>query len=159
MEGENGENLWSRWATYTFRRALDQRKMIRKAVWYLIVQLPFGGAEGSSSSQIFSWLNSRLSTVPLVGYKKAVPCQHLCTWRWIGVFPNISWRPPPGSPGCLCPFPVSALWAALPSFPWYVPRQRESGKTEALKAVSQPAGVEALANSGSLNEGELAKED
>ena len=75
------------------------------------------------------------------------------------MFPNISWHPPPGSPGCLCPFLVGALRAALPSFPRYVPGQRELGKTEALKGVSQPAGLEVLAKSGGLDEGELAEED
>ena len=75
------------------------------------------------------------------------------------MFPNTTWHPPRGSPGCLCPFLVGALHAALPSFPCYVPGQKDLGKTEALKAVSQPAGLEVLAKSGSLDEGELAEED
>lgn len=75
------------------------------------------------------------------------------------MFPNTSWHTPAGSPGCLCPFLVCALRAVLPSFPHYFPEQRESGKTKALKAVSQPAGLEVLAKSGYLDEGELAEED
>lgn len=74
------------------------------------------------------------------------------------MLPNTSWRPPPGSLGCLSPFLVGALHAALPSFTRHIPGQRESGKTEALKAVSQPAGLEVLPKSGGLEEGELAEE-
>lgn len=140
-------------------RALNWQKKVTKAAWHVMVQLTCGGAESSYSLHIFNWPNSRLSTVPLVGYGKAVWCQHLWARRRIGVFPNTSWHPPPGSPGCLCPFPVGVLHGALPSFPHCITGQRDSGKTEALKAVSQPAGLEVLTKSSGLDEGVLAEED
>lgn len=160
MEDENTEKVWNTWAKCNLRPGTRRTENGDKS--YLTFNGAVNlcvGAEDSSSLHVVNWPSSRLLIAPTAGYSTAARCQHLQVWRRIVVFPNTSWPPSAGSPGCLCPIPVAALCAAVPSFPHYVPGQRQSWKTAVLKEIRQPAGLEVLAKGGSLDQGNLAEED